>query len=109
MSSRRRTRARDLATEDMRSGFWDIIGPVHDPPHKVIQAVYAWDSIRDTWEPDFERRLLNRLRYHMQFLHNFCDMDRGNGHPHSNWSAQFQTGSAWRRVRDRRFRCRSMK
>jgi hypothetical protein len=85
-------RARDLVLQDIRSGWWDIIGPVHDPPHKIMEAVYAWDLIHDACGPEFDAELKARLRPAMRFMDNFCDMDRGNGHPHSNWSAQFQTG-----------------
>ena len=85
-------RAQELVLQDIRGGWWDIIGPVHDPPHKVMEAVYTWDLIHDACEPAFRDRLLHLLRANLRFLDSFCDMDRGNGHPHSNWSAQFQTG-----------------
>jgi hypothetical protein len=85
-------RAQELVLQDIRSGWWDAIGPIHDPPHKVMEAVYAWDLIHDACEPEFRNRLLQHLRANLRFMDNFCDIDRGNGHPHSNWSAQFVTG-----------------
>jgi hypothetical protein len=85
-------RAEELVLADIRAGFWDVIGPIHDPPHKIMEAVYTWDLIHDAASPEFRRELLARLRAQPLFQDNFCNMDRGNGHPHSNWSAQFQTG-----------------
>jgi hypothetical protein len=85
-------RAQELVRQDIRGGFWDVIGPIHDPPHKVMEAVYAWDLIHDACDPEFTKELMARLRPAMRFMCDFCDVDRGNGHPHSNWSAQFQTG-----------------
>lgn len=85
-------RAQELVLRDMDGGWWDVIGPIHDPPHKVMEAVYTWDLIHDACDADFQKRLLAKARGHMRFLDNFCDIDRGNGHPYSNWSAQYQTG-----------------
>jgi len=85
-------RAEELVLADIRGGWWDVIGPIHDPPHKVMEAVYTWDLIHDAASAEFGRELLARLREQLRFQDNFCDIDRGNGHPHSNWSAQFQTG-----------------
>lgn len=85
-------RAQELVLADIRAGFWDVIGPIHDPPHKIMEAVYTWDLIHDAASAEFQRELLARLRDQLRFQDNFCNIDRGNGHPYSNWSAQFQTG-----------------
>jgi hypothetical protein len=84
--------AQALIQTDIASGWWDVIGPIHDPPHKILEAVYAWDLIHDACDEDFRRELPRLARRNLRFMDDFCDILRGNGHPHSNWSAQFMSG-----------------
>jgi hypothetical protein len=84
--------AQALIQADIAAGWWDVIGPIHDPPHKILEAVYAWDLIHDACDEDFRRELPRLARQNLRFMDNFCDILRGNGHPHSNWSAQFMSG-----------------
>lgn len=85
-------RAQDLVLQDMRSGLWEAIGPIHYPAHQVMEAVYTWDLIHDACDKEFQSQLFAMLRPYQRHLDNFCDIDRGNGHPHSNWSAQYTSG-----------------
>jgi hypothetical protein len=85
-------RAQDLVSQDMRSGLWEAIGPIHYPAHQVMEAVYAWDLIHDACDKEFQEKLFAMLRPYQRYLDNYCDIDRGNGHPLSNWSAQYTSG-----------------
>jgi hypothetical protein len=72
--------AQALIQADIASGWWDVIGPIHDPPHKIIEAVYAWDLIHDACDEDFRRELPRLARQNLRFMDNFCDINQGESH-----------------------------
>ena len=85
-------RARKLIMQDIDSGWWLPISGIHDPAWKAMEGIYAYDLVHDTCDAAFHAKMRRTLRPNMQFLQNFCNIDRGNGSHHSNWSAQFQAG-----------------
>ena len=85
-------RARELIMLDIDSGWWLPISGIHDPAWKAMEGIYAYDLVHDTCDAAFHAKMLRTLRPNMQFLQNYCNIDRGNGSYHSNWSAQYQTG-----------------
>lgn len=87
-------RARDLIEKDMDSGWWLPISGIHDPGWKAVEGLYAYDLVHDTCDAAFHAKMRRLLKPQMHFLHNFCNVDRGNGADHANWSAQFQAGVA---------------
>ena len=85
-------RARKLIMRDIDSGWWLPISGIHDPAWKAMEGIYAYDLVHDTCDAAFHAKMRRTMRPNMQFLHNYCNIDRGNGAHHSNWSAQYQTG-----------------
>lgn len=85
-------RARTLIAQDMDSGWWMPISGIHDPAFKVSEAALAYDLIHDACEQSFHDRMRRAFRGHLQYLENYCNIRRGNGHFYSNWSAQYRTG-----------------
>jgi len=84
--------ARQLIADDMRSGWWQAIGPIHDPAHKATEAMFAYDLVHDTYSPAEHAKLRAFLREKLQFMFNYAEINSGNSHPHSNWSAQYRAG-----------------
>ena len=87
-------RAREFIMDDIDSGWWLPISGIHDPAWKAMEGVYAYDLVHETCDAAFHAKMRRTMRPNMHFLHNFCNIDRGNGASHSNWSAQYQTGVA---------------
>ena len=85
-------RARKLIMRDIDSGWWLPISGIHDPAWKAMEGIYAYDLVHDTCDAAFHAKMRRTMRPNMQFLRNFCNIDRGNGASHSNWGAQYQTG-----------------
>lgn len=78
----------------MRSGWWQAIGPIHDPAHKATEAMFAYDLVHDTYSPAEHARLREFLRPKLPFLFGLAQINSGNGHPNSNWSAQYRASVA---------------
>lgn len=84
-------KARELVDADIRSGWWQAIGPIHDPAHKATEAMLAYDLVYDTYTPAEHAKLRAFLRAKLQFLFNMAEINSGNSHPHSNWSAMYRS------------------
>ena len=84
-------KARELIDADIRSGWWKAIGPIHDPAHKATEAMFAYDLIHDTCDAAYHARMRDFLRGKMRFFWDYAEINSGNGHPHSNWSAQYRS------------------
>jgi hypothetical protein len=87
-------RAGKLVMQDLDSGWWTPVWGIHDPGWKAVEGMYAYDLVYDVCDAAYRAKMRRALRPHMQFLDNFCNIMRGNGSPHGNWSAQFQSGVA---------------
>ncbi len=86
-------KARELIDADIASGWWRTLGPIHDPAHKATEAMLAWDLIYDTCDDAYNARMRAFLRDKMRFLYDYGEINSGNGHPHSNWSAQYRAAT----------------
>jgi hypothetical protein len=86
-------KARELFDADIRSGWWKAIGPIHDPAHKATEAMFAYDLIHDTCGAAFHARMRDFLGDKVRHLWDFAEINSGNGHPHSNWSAQYNSSA----------------
>jgi hypothetical protein len=83
-------KARDLIDADIRSGWWKAIGPIHDPAHKATEAMIAWDLIHDACGEPYNARMRGFLADQMRSMFDYAEINSGNGHPNSNWSAQYR-------------------
>jgi hypothetical protein len=85
-------KACELLLADMDGRGWHLIGPVHDPARKAVEACLAYDLIHDACSPAFRERMRAQLAEHVRRLYRFSYVIRPNGNDASNWSALYRAG-----------------
>ena len=85
--------ARELIDADIKSGWWATLGPIHDPAHKATEAMIAYDLIYEACDEAYRAGMREFLRDKMYFMKSYANINSGNGHLHSNWSAQYRAAT----------------